>query len=64
MAGQHKETLKYLSINTFILGMVLIAWAGHKTEDELTIALRFKTMSLPLYLPHQPSSLSPCSICF
>jgi hypothetical protein len=44
MVEAQLETMKYLSINLFILGMLLIAWAKNKVEDEITIALRIKSM--------------------
>ncbi|MFL5787940.1 MAG: hypothetical protein ACJ748_07800 [Flavisolibacter sp.] len=37
-------------MNFFILGMLLIAWAKNKVEDEFTIALRIKSMILAFIL--------------
>jgi hypothetical protein len=39
-----KEAFKLLSMNAFILGLLLIACARDKVEDELTIAIRHKSM--------------------
>src|SRR5437764_11854059 len=50
LAVEQKETLKYVCMNFFILGMFLIAWAKNKVEDELTIALRIKSMMLAFLL--------------
>jgi hypothetical protein len=45
MAQVQKETLKYLTMNLFILGLLFVAWAKDKTEDEMTLALRLKSLS-------------------
>lgn len=39
-----KEFLKLLTINIFILGLLFIAWSKDKIEDEMTVALRLKSM--------------------
>jgi hypothetical protein len=39
-----KETFKLLIMDFFILGLFFFAWAKDKTEDEMTIALRLKSM--------------------
>jgi hypothetical protein len=39
-----KELLRLMSINVFILGLLFVAWAKDKIEDEMTIALRLKSM--------------------
>jgi hypothetical protein len=39
-----KEVFKLITMNTFILGLLFIAWAREKFEDELTIAIRQKSM--------------------
>ena len=40
-----KEVFRLLSMNAFILGLLFIAWARDKFEDELTIAIRQKAMA-------------------
>jgi hypothetical protein len=39
-----KEVFQLLTKNSFILGLLFIAWARDKVEDELTIAIRQKSM--------------------
>lgn len=39
------ELLKIVTMNIFILGLLFIACARDKTEDEMTIALRLKSMA-------------------
>jgi hypothetical protein len=36
---------KIYIVNVLILGLVFIAWSRNKVEDEMTIALRFKSMA-------------------
>jgi hypothetical protein len=45
VAQVHKELLKLLSMNMFILGLLFVACAKDKFEDEMKIALRLKSMS-------------------
>ena len=61
LAVEQKETLKYVCTNFFILGMLLIAWAKNKVEDELTIALRIKSMMLAFLLGVFAVVLKPLS---
>jgi hypothetical protein len=39
-----KEAFKLLTMDFIILGLLFIAWAKDKTEDEMTVALRLKAM--------------------
>jgi hypothetical protein len=45
-----KEVFRLLSMNAFILGLLFIAWARDKVEDELTIAIRQKSMVMAFLL--------------
>lgn len=40
----NKELFRLLTMNAFILGLLLIAWAKDRVEDEMTIAIRLKAM--------------------
>jgi hypothetical protein len=40
----NKEVFRLLTINAFILGLLFVAWAKDKVEDELTVAIRLKAM--------------------
>lgn len=44
LAEAQKELLRLMTINVFILGLLFVAWAKDKIEDELTISLRLKSM--------------------
>ena len=39
-----KALFKLMTMNGFILGLLFMAWAKDKVEDEMTIALRLKSM--------------------
>src|SRR5829696_6109115 len=39
-----KEVFRLLAMNAFILGLLFVAWAKDKVEDELTVAIRLKAM--------------------
>ena len=40
----HKEFSKIVTLNLFILGVLLVAWAKDKFEDELTMLIRLKAI--------------------
>jgi hypothetical protein len=40
----NQELFKLLSMNAFILGLLFVAWAKDKVEDEMTIAIRLKAI--------------------
>ncbi len=40
-----KEMFKLLTSNTFLLGLLMIAWSRDKIEDEMTIFIRLKSMA-------------------
>ncbi|HLO83094.1 MAG TPA: hypothetical protein VK166_19160 [Chitinophagaceae bacterium] len=40
-----KEIFRLLTMNAFILGLLFVAWAEDKLEDEITVALRLKAMA-------------------
>ncbi|MDQ3278638.1 MAG: hypothetical protein M3Q06_09945 [Bacteroidota bacterium] len=44
VAQTQKELIKLMTMNMFILGLLFVAWAKDKIEDEMTIALRLKSM--------------------
>src|SRR6476620_1710415 len=44
VATHQRETLKVLTLNVFILGLLFVAWAKDITEDEMTVHLRFKSL--------------------
>ncbi|HEV7333625.1 MAG TPA: hypothetical protein VGN63_21505 [Flavisolibacter sp.] len=44
IAQGHKELLRLMAMNMFILGLLFVAWAKDKVEDETTIALRLKSL--------------------
>lgn len=39
-----KEMVRYVSMNVFIFGLFLIAWAKDKVEDDQTTAIRVKSL--------------------
>jgi uncharacterized membrane protein SirB2 len=41
-----KELMLILIFNAIILGLLFLAWSKDKVEDEMTISLRLKAMSL------------------
>lgn len=41
-----KELMLILIFNAIILGLLILAWSKDKVEDEMTISLRLKAMSL------------------
>jgi hypothetical protein len=38
------KVFKIITMNTFILALLFIAWAKDKSEDEMTMAIRLKAM--------------------
>jgi len=40
-----KETFKILTMDFFILGLLFVAWAKDKLEDEMTVYVRLKSMA-------------------
>jgi hypothetical protein len=40
----NKEVFRLLIMNGFILGLLFVAWAKDKIEDEMTVAIRLKAM--------------------
>jgi uncharacterized membrane protein YvlD (DUF360 family) len=44
LSPSSNEVFRLLSMNAFILGLLFIAWARDKVEDELTIAIRQHSM--------------------
>lgn len=44
IAQANKELFRLLTMNAFILGLLLVAWAKDRMEDEMTIAIRLKAM--------------------
>jgi hypothetical protein len=58
-APTQNELLKVFTMNALILGLLFIAWAKDKAEDEMTIQIRTKSMSwmfiwVVLYVVVQP----------
>ena len=45
IAQAQKETFKILTMDFFILGLLFVAWAKDKTEDEMTVYVRLKSMA-------------------
>jgi hypothetical protein len=45
MGMDQKELLRELTMNAFILGLLFLASARDKVEDELTLLIRLKSMS-------------------
>jgi len=39
-----KELFRVLTLNAFILGLLFVAWSRDKVEDEMTGAIRLKSM--------------------
>lgn len=44
VAAAQKETIRLLVVNAFLLGLLFLAWARDKTEDERSLSLRYKSM--------------------
>ncbi|MGE5107779.1 MAG: hypothetical protein ACM3H8_09555 [Sphingobacteriales bacterium] len=40
----NKELFRLLTMNAFILGLLFVAWAKDKVEDEMIVAIRLKAM--------------------
>lgn len=40
-----KEIFRDLTFNSFILGLLFVAWSRDKVEDEMTVSIRLKAMS-------------------
>lgn len=40
-----KELLRVFTMNAFILGLLFVAWSKDKIEDEMTVAIRLKSMA-------------------
>src|SRR6476646_4096201 len=45
LTPSNKEVVRLLTMNAFILGLLFIAWAKDRVEDELTVQIRLKAMS-------------------
>ncbi len=56
------ELLKLLSRNTFLLGLLFIAWARDRVEDEMTLALRFKSLGMAFYCAVLYVILNPVTV--
>ena len=50
IAQAQKNLFKLMTMNVFILGLLFVAWAKDKVEDELTIMLRLKSMGFAFIL--------------
>lgn len=46
ISAEQKPLIRLLTMNIFILGLLFIAWCRDKVEDEMTVSLRLKSMSL------------------
>jgi FtsH-binding integral membrane protein len=44
IAQTQKNLFRVLTLNVFILGLLFVAWSRDKVEDEMTLALRLKSM--------------------
>jgi hypothetical protein len=44
LSPSSNEVFRLLSMNAFIVGLLFIAWARDKVEDELTVAIRQNSM--------------------
>ena len=40
-----KELFRVFTLNAFIVGLLFVAWSRDKVEDEMTIAIRLKSMA-------------------
>jgi len=40
-----KEIFRDFTFNSFILGLLFVAWSRDKVEDEMTVSIRLKAMS-------------------
>lgn len=45
MVQSQKELFRVFTLNTFILGLLFVAWSKDKVEDEMTVAIRLKAMA-------------------
>lgn len=45
MLPSQKELLMIFVLNAFILGLLFVAWSKDKIEDEMTFAIRMKSMA-------------------
>lgn len=45
MLQSQKDLLKEFTLNAIILGLSLVAWSRDKVEDEMTVALRLKSVA-------------------
>lgn len=61
LATSQMELLKYLGFNVLIFGLFLIMWTRDKVEDELTMALRTKSMALALMISVFGCAFKPLS---
>lgn len=44
LSAVNKEIVRVVTLNAFILGLLLLAWSRDKVEDEMTIGIRLKAM--------------------
>ena len=49
-----KELLKVMTLNVVILGLLFVAWAKDKVEDEVTVALRLQAMQFAFIWARHP----------
>jgi hypothetical protein len=45
MLQSQKELFRVFTLNAFIVGLLFVAWSRDKVEDEMTIAIRLKSMA-------------------
>jgi len=45
MLQSQKELFRVFTLNAFIMGLLFVAWSRDKVEDEMTIAIRLKSMA-------------------
>lgn len=41
-----KELFRVFTLNAFILGLLFVAWSKDKVEDEMTVAIRLKSVAM------------------
>ena len=45
MVRSQKELFKVFTLNSFILGLLFVAWSKDKVEDEMIVVIRLKSMA-------------------
>ena len=48
-SAQQKEIFKVLFLVLFILGLIFVAWSKDKREEDINIALRYKSMTAAFF---------------